>query len=203
MFLQAVRLSGNQGTFAKSFSPLDLVDEVLEREGEFTQWSGNTISFGDLSAFDALSRRPGDLPLLNKDNSAGDWELQHSALIAEAHMCLSRFAVEERVETLLRFLRAASHAGIEARGFRSIVHSFSEDRHFTIHLADRIAADQAPSFVNELAAAFDQLHLNWPSEFHRRARSALASEMSHLVVAASAALRINNNATIDDARLIT
>ncbi len=46
MLLQAIRLSRRSDAFARTFTPLDLVDKILEREGEFSEYSGNTISYG-------------------------------------------------------------------------------------------------------------------------------------------------------------
>lgn len=46
MLLQAGRLTRRQDAFDRDFTPLDLVDQILEREGEFTEYHGNSISFG-------------------------------------------------------------------------------------------------------------------------------------------------------------
>jgi hypothetical protein len=46
MLLQAIRLTRRVGSFYRNFTPLDLVDQILEREGEFTEYRGNAISYG-------------------------------------------------------------------------------------------------------------------------------------------------------------
>jgi hypothetical protein len=46
MLLQAVRLSRRQNAFDRDFTPLALLDQILEREGEFTEYQGNAISYG-------------------------------------------------------------------------------------------------------------------------------------------------------------
>ncbi|MGB8028031.1 MAG: HNH endonuclease signature motif containing protein [Terracidiphilus sp.] len=46
MLLQAVRLSKRHDAFEADFSPLNLVDAVLEREGEFEEYLGHAFSFG-------------------------------------------------------------------------------------------------------------------------------------------------------------
>ena len=46
MLLQCVRLSRQPGAFESSFTPIDVVDQILEREGEFTESDGNTFRFG-------------------------------------------------------------------------------------------------------------------------------------------------------------
>ena len=46
MLLQAIRLCRRQDAFDRDFTPLNLVNEILEREGEFSEYRGNSISFG-------------------------------------------------------------------------------------------------------------------------------------------------------------
>lgn len=46
MLLQAARLCRRPDAFDRKFTPLDLVDEILEREGEFTENLGHAISYG-------------------------------------------------------------------------------------------------------------------------------------------------------------
>jgi hypothetical protein len=46
MLLQAVRLCKRPDVFDRTFTPLDLVDEILEPEGEFTEYRGNAIAYG-------------------------------------------------------------------------------------------------------------------------------------------------------------
>ena len=46
MLLQSVRLSKHHDAFDRAFTPLDILDEMLEREGEFSESRGYTVSFG-------------------------------------------------------------------------------------------------------------------------------------------------------------
>lgn len=46
MLLQAIRLSQQEDAFEREFTPIALIDMLLEHEGEFTEYSGNVISFG-------------------------------------------------------------------------------------------------------------------------------------------------------------
>jgi hypothetical protein len=46
MLLQAIRLARRSDAFEQTFTPLELVDKILEREGEFSEYSGHTISYG-------------------------------------------------------------------------------------------------------------------------------------------------------------
>jgi len=46
MLLQAVRLCRRPDAFDRNFTPLHLVDEILEREGEFTENLGHAVSYG-------------------------------------------------------------------------------------------------------------------------------------------------------------
>jgi hypothetical protein len=46
MLLQVVRLCKRDNAFAGKFTPLDILDEMLEREGEYTESHGNSVSFG-------------------------------------------------------------------------------------------------------------------------------------------------------------
>jgi len=325
MLLQCVRLCRNPGAFDSSFTPVDIIDQILEREGEFTEFEGNTFRFGgfelnyavvgatrqnaidflssliaegndrvairaihslehllheyltrvgrersqkevtwqneerlnclqiltsrlertpvslpirseiydavrsgtgfhytepirqacatllpklernsDLAVFDALSRREGDLPLIDRDNPAGSWEVQYRALIEEAHNLLHAIEERERAEKLIKFVKTAHAAGIETRGFTAILHSFSRDTGFIVALTDRIIADeQSPQLINELAISLDAMHSYASLEFHTRARAALRSGPEHNVVAASSALRVyRENATLEDAALI-
>jgi hypothetical protein len=325
MLLQCVRLCRKPGAFDLSFTPVDLIDQILEREGEFTEVEGNTFRFGgfelnyavvgptrqnaidflssliaegndrvavraihslehllheyltrvgrqrsqneltwqneerlyclkiltgrleripislpirseiyqavrsgtgfhytepvrqactallpelerdnDLAVFDALSRREGDLPLVDKDNPAGSWEFQYRALIGEAHNLLEAIEEGKRADRLISFVKTAHAAGIETRGYAAILHSFSDDTEFIVALADQIIADeQSPQLINELAIALDAMHSYASQEFHIRARAALRSGSEHYVVAASSALRVyRENATVKDAALI-
>jgi hypothetical protein len=325
MLLQCVRLCQKPGAFDSSFTPVDIVDQILEREGEFNEVEGNTFRFGgfglnyaavgptrqnaidflgslvaegndrvavraihslehllhdyltrvgrqrsesevawqneerlnclkiltnrlerspvslpirseiydavrsgtgfhytepirqactallpklerdsDLAVFDALSRREGDLPLIDRDNPAGSWEVQYRALIEEAHNILAAIGEGERAEKLISQVKAAHAAGIETRGFTAILHSFSRETGFIVALTDRILEDeQSPQLINELAITLDAMHSYASPEFHTRARAALLSGTAHYVVAASSALRVyRENATVVDAALI-
>jgi hypothetical protein len=325
MLLQCIRLCRKPGAFDSSFTPVDLIDQILEREGEFNQLDGYKLSFGgfelnyavvgptrqnaidflssliaegndrvavraihsldhllheyltrvgrersqnevtwqneerlnclkiltsrlektpislpirseiynavrsgtgfhytepirqactallpklerdsDLAVFDALSRREGDLPLIDRDNPAVSWEAQYRALIEEAHNSLEAIEEGKRAEELITFLQTAHAARIETRGYAAILHSFSRDTGFIVALTDRIIADeQSPQLISELASTLDALHSYSSSEFHTRARAALRSGPEHYVVAASSALRVyRENATLEDAALI-
>jgi hypothetical protein len=47
MLLQAVRLSERADAFTGEFTPFDLIEQILERDGEFTEWQDeNTMSIG-------------------------------------------------------------------------------------------------------------------------------------------------------------
>ncbi|AEU37467.1 hypothetical protein [Granulicella mallensis] len=46
MLLQCVRLCKRDDAFDRSFTPLDILDEILEHEGEFTESRGNSVAFG-------------------------------------------------------------------------------------------------------------------------------------------------------------
>jgi hypothetical protein len=46
MLLQCIRLSTLEGALDAPFTPFDLIDVLLESEGEFTELSGNTVRFG-------------------------------------------------------------------------------------------------------------------------------------------------------------
>ena len=46
MLLQAIRLTQRPDAFSADFTPFDLIDKLLEREGEFTEHDGNTVTFG-------------------------------------------------------------------------------------------------------------------------------------------------------------
>ena len=46
MLLQCVRLSQRPDAFDRAFTPLDILDEMLEREGEFNEARGYQVSFG-------------------------------------------------------------------------------------------------------------------------------------------------------------
>jgi hypothetical protein len=47
MLLQAVRLSERADAFTSEFTPFDLIEQILERDGEFTEWQDeNTMSIG-------------------------------------------------------------------------------------------------------------------------------------------------------------
>lgn len=46
VLLHSIRLCGRPEAFSGSFTPLDIIDQILEREGEFTEWDGNAIRFG-------------------------------------------------------------------------------------------------------------------------------------------------------------
>ena len=158
----------------------------------------------DLAVFDALSRREGDLPLLDRENPAGSWEVQYKALIEEAHNLLQAIEKRERAEKLIDLVKKARAAGIETRGYTAILHSFSRDTGFIVALTDRIIEDeQSPQLINELAIALDAMHSYASPEFHIRARAALQSGPEHYVVAASSALRVyRENANLEDAALI-
>lgn len=46
MLLQAIRLSKRADAFEREFTPIALIAMLLEREGEFTEFNDNTVSFG-------------------------------------------------------------------------------------------------------------------------------------------------------------
>lgn len=46
VLLQCVRLCRKPGAFDSSFTPIDVFDQILEREGEFTESDGSTFRFG-------------------------------------------------------------------------------------------------------------------------------------------------------------
>lgn len=46
VFLHCIRLCESPGAFQSSFTPLDVIDQILEREGEYTEFDGNTFRFG-------------------------------------------------------------------------------------------------------------------------------------------------------------
>jgi hypothetical protein len=46
MLLQAIRLTSFPDAFDREFTPFDLIGSLLEREGEFTEFSDNIVSFG-------------------------------------------------------------------------------------------------------------------------------------------------------------
>jgi hypothetical protein len=46
MLLQAIRLSQREDAFEREFTPIALIDMLLEHEGEFTEYSDNVIRFG-------------------------------------------------------------------------------------------------------------------------------------------------------------
>ena len=46
VLLHCIRLCRLPEAFAVSFTPLDVIDQILEREGEYTEFNGNTIRFG-------------------------------------------------------------------------------------------------------------------------------------------------------------
>jgi|ERR1019366_598359 hypothetical protein len=46
MLLQCVRLCQKQDAFDSSFTPVDIIDQILEREGGFNEFEGNTLRFG-------------------------------------------------------------------------------------------------------------------------------------------------------------
>lgn len=325
VLLQCVRLCQRPGAFDFLFTPLDMIDQILEREGEFTEWSGNTFRFGgfglnyavvgplrqnaidflesliagaddriavravhsldrllhqylnrvgreptqdelnwqdserlrclsilterlerppislpirseiydavrsgtganygeavrkacvellpridrdsDLAIFDALSRREGDLPILHRDDPAGSWEAQYAALIGEAHTRLGTLDLRARAAKVIGFLKTAHVAKIETKGFAAIIHSFSNDVAFIVTMTDHlIDDDESQRFANELAITLNALHMFAPSEFHRRAKTALTSGPEHFLLAASSALRVyRENATAEDVALI-
>lgn len=158
----------------------------------------------DLAIFDALSRREGDLPLIDQNSPADSWMQQYGALIDEAHSALSTLDEEVRADKLVEFVKLAHAAWIETRGFNAIVHSFSRDGAFVTTLADQLIADkQGAKLIRELAMTLDALHSYAPQNFHRRAVAILLSGSEHLILAASSALRVyTDNATHEDAGLI-
>ncbi len=46
MLIQAIRLSQLPNALDSDFSPFNLIDKLLEREGEFSEFEGNTLTFG-------------------------------------------------------------------------------------------------------------------------------------------------------------
>jgi hypothetical protein len=46
MLLESVRLCRRPDAFDRAFTPLNLIDQILEREGEFTEYHGSSVSFG-------------------------------------------------------------------------------------------------------------------------------------------------------------
>lgn len=46
VLLHCIRLCRRTGAFVASFTPLDIIDQVLEREGEYTEVVGYTVRFG-------------------------------------------------------------------------------------------------------------------------------------------------------------
>ena len=46
MLVQSIRLSRLPDAFEREFTPFDLIEMLLEREGEFTEYSDNVVSFG-------------------------------------------------------------------------------------------------------------------------------------------------------------
>lgn len=46
MLLQSIRLAQKPNALSAEFTPFDLIDKILEREGEFTEYEGNTFTFG-------------------------------------------------------------------------------------------------------------------------------------------------------------
>jgi Domain of unknown function (DUF4062)/AAA ATPase domain len=46
VLLNCIRLCERPGAFQSSFTPLDVIDQILEREGEYTEFDGNTFRFG-------------------------------------------------------------------------------------------------------------------------------------------------------------
>lgn len=46
VLLHCIRLCRRPEAFAASFTPLDVIDQILEREGEYTEFDGNTFRFG-------------------------------------------------------------------------------------------------------------------------------------------------------------
>jgi hypothetical protein len=325
VLLQCIRFCNERAAFDYSFTPVDIIDQILEREGEFTEFSGSTIRFGgfglnyavvglmrenaidflesliagsddrvavraihslerllhqylnragrqsppeevtwqnrerlkcldvlarrldsphvslpirseiydavrsgtgfnytepvseacaellprlerdcDLAIFDALTRREGDLPLLNRDSPADSWERQYKVLVDEAHSCLDSLDEEVRVTKLIDFVKRARAARIEVKGYGAIAHSFSNSSIFLARLTDRLVSDhESPHLINELSTTLNAMHIYAPAEFHSRARTALASGPEHYLVAASSALRVfREDATLEDAVLI-
>ena len=46
MLLQCVRLTKRRDAFERGFTPIDIIDEILEREGEVDEFDGNVFRFG-------------------------------------------------------------------------------------------------------------------------------------------------------------
>jgi hypothetical protein len=139
MLLQAVRLCQRQDAFDREFTPIDVIDMLLKHEGEFTEYSGNTVSFGgfglNIAAIGPLRRNAleflqfllssnVDIPAIRSAHSLGSLLHQYlNRVVRESSESEIAWQSEERMralEILFDRLQQPASTAVRTRVFQAV-----------------------------------------------------------------------------------